>query len=541
MPQCDLTDPGCAKCAKAGWECPGYRNAIDLLFHDETSKIAGRVKVTKDAPEGERVYPDKAKTRRELCKSRKSPEQIAADANLGLLPALAPPEAGLHPGLDELAIGFFSHHYVHGPMSTRDTWTALEKYPCLLASIVALGAAGVTQSGLGSSYSRQVELRYSNAIHLTNEALRSPREVKKDSTLLAVNLLGLFETTTGSRKAFDPWHNHIAGATALLQYRGAAQFESAEGGRLFTQTTIMLVTSCIRRRIPIPAHIHVLMAEAEKHVPDPADMGWLSLRLALRFADLYAKLLPNNMPRSPEDAECVIREALALDLDALNLLESCPDDCRPVKIRADGPTVFAGYVHAFRFLYAAQQYNSTLWRRIILQDVMLKALRSHPNPDSLGLSDVALQYIHNASDTIYQIQLEILASVPQHFENSCPHLDFVSLSSTTVADVWPKDRTWTNFSYKDLNPWRLKGNQNPDLPAVRTNGGLTIQWPLYIAGAADAVGGKVRTWVINTLRLIGKDMRLHQATLLADSLEACEGEQSNVHVEFANGGGRLRN
>ena len=164
---------------------------------------------------------------------------------------------------------------------------------------------------------------------------------------------------------------------------------------------------------------------------------------------------------------------------------------------------------------------------------MLKVLWFHPDLSSLHLSVSELQYLRNASATIRKLQLDVLACVPQHLGISLSQMDFIMPFSANRPGHVPKDNMWPNFTLKDQSPWRSRQRQNPGLPSVRSCCGYTIQWPLYIAGAADAVDGDIRMLAISYLRLLGQLMGLQQAFLLADSLEACKGEQLNAHIDFA--------
>lgn len=319
----------------------------------------------------------------------------------------------------------------------------------------------------------------------------------------------------------------------LLEYRTAKQFETAEGGRLFMQTVSNLIISCLRRRFPIPSYIHTLTAEAEKQIPDPQDWDWRSFRLSLRFADFYAKLLPNNIPRSPEEAPLVIHDALDLDRDMCELLDDSSDDWKFKIIRTDDPKVFSGHIYAFPYTFAAQQYNGVVCKRIILQDVMLKVLWFHPDPSSLLLSLPELQRIRNASTTIRKLQLDVLASIPQHLGLYLSQRDFMAPFSANRQEHLLKDNMWPNFTIKDQSPWRSRRRQNPRLPFVRSCCGYTIQYPIYIAGMADAMDGEIRKLAIEYLRLLGQNMGLEQAFVQANLLEACKGEQLNAHIDFA--------
>lgn len=357
----------------------------------------------------------------------------------------------------------------------------------------------------------------------------------EDSVLLAVNLLAIFENITGSQKTFDAWHNHIEGAAALLQHRGIQQFETAEGGRLFMRTAMCLSVSCIGRRYAIPAHILQLAAHAEEHMPLPKDKIWLFFRLDLLFASLYAKLLPDNIVPCTEDAETIFKETLMLDLDMDVLLRDFSEDWYFDTISTTGPTVFENTMHVYPHFTIAQQCNSMRWTRIILRDIMSKALNTCGAHQSLHLSVAETSKILNSRSTIRQLQLDILASVPQHLSTSFLEMSFFSPSSTISPDGVPRDRLWTNFAIKDQNPWRYMKRQSPSLPLVRISDTYTFQWALYIAGSADAPESEARGWVIKMLRLLSEQKDLQQALLLAKSLEMNEGVQLNAHLKYTAG------
>ncbi len=451
------------------------------------------------------------------------------------LPLTTDPRASVSPDLDDLAVGFFYHYNLVGDAGGEDGWAAIQGSSCLLASVIALGSAGVTKATSGPPISAQTHYRYQKALQLTNAALSSESEVRNDSTLLAVNLLGTYEILTGCQKSLRAWHDHVQGAAALLQYRGMQPFETAEGGRLFMQTCGLLATSCLHRRFRIPLYIHQLTALADQQVPDPEDRVWRAFRLFLRFGDLYGRLLPNNELRSPEEAESVIQEALNLDRDTLALLDDRSPDWSYETVLTDGPLVFAGRVHVYPNHFTAQQFNMLSCRRIVLHDILLKALRSHPDRQSLRLEASTVQRIQNASKIVRQLQLDILASVPQHVDPAFLQLDGVSHLFARRASTCLGDTLWVNFSHvKDLNPWRSRRRHDPPLPPVRTSCGYAIQWPLYMAGAADAVNSELRIWVTNILRSVRHTMGIKQAAILADTLETGTGEQLTAYLHLGN-------
>ena len=389
-------------------------------------------------------------------------------------------------------------------------WNIEEGNGCLLASIKAVGIAGVTRNGSAPSSSLKAQQQYMRAVRLTNAALRSQNDAKRDSTLLAVNILGIFESITNFHRSMSLWRSHINGAAALLELRGVEQLKTETGGRLFVQTSMNLAIACIQQRIPIPGHVRKMQAEAEKYVPDSEDRVWRFYVIQLRFADLYAKLLPKNLPPSASNAQSIIKEALAIENEVIAMTIDAPSEWQYDIVQDNGPTAFGGYSYIFSAFMYAPIWCGMFCIRIILNDIMSKALRSCAEIESLHLPADTFGRVRHAPETIQHFQLAILASVPQHLD--IPH------SQTTYAQ---QDGLWINFKSKNCNPWRKR--LAPTLPFVRLSGGYMIQWPLYVAGAADVPGGHKRNCVIRTLKQTGQSMGLQQALILAEHLEAGEG------------------
>lgn len=73
---------------------------------------------------------------------------------------------------------------------------------------------------------------YGHALRLTNAALRNPDEALKDTTMLSVLVLGLFEASMDhSPRGLRAWQQHINGAAELARMRGPAQFKTKPGIR----------------------------------------------------------------------------------------------------------------------------------------------------------------------------------------------------------------------------------------------------------------------------------------------------------------------
>ena len=438
-------------------------------------------------------------------------EQTSSDSPLSLS------KITLSPNLDDLALGYFFSKYVFPSAKSPGACNIEVGNGCLAASIKALGTAGVTGCGRASSCTQEARHRYMNAVQLTNSALQCPTDAKHDSTLLAINLLGMFETLVG--QSLGDWHNHIQGGAALLQFRGPEQFETDTGGRLFLHTIATLVISCVHQRMPVPKHIHQLQVLAEKLIPDPHDQIWRYHKMNIHFADLFAKLLPGNILRSPDDAEAIIQEALAIDAEIVGLLNGPDPDWRYDVVLANGPFIYAGYYYVFRHILFLQMCTGCFSNRIILHDMIIKAVAATEDLSTLNLSHTQLEYL-----IIRQHQLDIFASVPQQLGPPFSQCDFKPL----VGSLHDGTSTRRNI-LRDYSPWRSRKSGDADLPLVRRSGGCILQWAIRIAGAADVPGGDERNWAIVVLKNIVQTMGLQQAMIHAKSLEENTGNFYNAH------------
>lgn len=112
----------------------------------------------------------------------------------------------------------------------------------------AVGLAGVAHARSSLSLLKSARQQYVKAIEATNAALRSPLQVKKDSVLISIMVLSIFETVTGAnQKSLQDWAEHLMGAAALIKVRGIEQLNSANGRRMFIQLTASLMIASMRR------------------------------------------------------------------------------------------------------------------------------------------------------------------------------------------------------------------------------------------------------------------------------------------------------
>lgn len=409
-------------------------------------------------------------------------------------------------GLDDLALAYFFDKYVYKYHDKRDQWDIEVGNGCLMAAVKALGTAGaVRRIGRSRALEAEAQKQYVNAIQKTNNALQNPIDRTRDSTLLAITILGIFESVSGFQRNLDSWREHVNGAASLLQLRGGEQFKTQTGCRLFLQTCTNLILSCLSRRIPIPAHVRAMQTEAEKWIPDPTESVWRFHLAGLRIADLNARLLPGNYPVSSHQAQSIVDDALALYAELESIIADAPADWKPHYIGATGEMLYSDFYYVFDSYIIAQIFCGNWSYRIMLTDILRKAL-INLRTSGKKIDREQLEQIQFYMGSVRQLQLSILAVIPQHLSHKYPIHHTPDMSGQGL------DRSLAVFNSRNHNPFRHAEQDAGTLPFVRMSGGYQTQFPLFTAGAADPPGGPIRTWVIGVLRMLHHSMGVQQVS-----------------------------
>jgi hypothetical protein len=181
------------------------------------------------------------------------------------------PAPTIHPSVEERGINYFFANFVaaqNGP--SRGHFHYLHQVTsdgglddCLKASLVAAGLAGLANVSKSSQLMSHARKEYTSALRNINAALESPADSTKDSTLVSIVVLAIFETTAGAfQLSLKAYTQHINGAAALIKLRGRSQLNNRVGIAIFFQVTSHLLISCVQRELPMPAEITELRDEA---------------------------------------------------------------------------------------------------------------------------------------------------------------------------------------------------------------------------------------------------------------------------------------
>jgi hypothetical protein len=367
--------------------------------------------------------------------------------------------------------------------------------------MTALGIAGVANLYLDSRLKSEATRWYLDAIKMVNAALSSAKDVKADSTLTSINLLSLFEATNNDH-TLDGWINHVDGAASLIRLRGMDQFSTPAGQRMYLHTVGQLAMNCMGRGMSLPQYVHDMNTEIMKHL-DNTDPRNRFFFLHAKTIDLRARILKQELFSLEE----MIQSALELDRDAVSIFsDQGPDwdyDIVPYD-KAEGN--FGEFYHVYPTSIAAQTWNWMRYNRIYFHDIIRNSILAGfaASPPML----VGRQYheqLEESTRTLYQIQSDIIASMPQFLHDVSPvrppktnnpagdeppssPSPFTPLSDAIAANLplnyrGPLKSFDRNFRNEgELLTKRLVGNGSVTdrLPIVRVAGGYSTVWALYV-------------------------------------------------------------
>jgi hypothetical protein len=189
---------------------------------------------------------------------------------LAIPPNTQPLLSTLVPSIEDQAIGFFFTKYVMPPKlvprGELDFLPELIGKPStekiLQASVTATGLACLGMSTQSPKILAEARQSYVYALRITNEAIRHPELVKRDSTLLSVILLGMYENSMSGDVYL--WRKHVEGACAIITLRGEQGLRHSIGLRLFQQFYNTILLSAFETRMGIPPGMNELYAAGSR-------------------------------------------------------------------------------------------------------------------------------------------------------------------------------------------------------------------------------------------------------------------------------------
>ena len=157
--RCDQALPACERCVRLGKACGGYRDLNDLIFKNETASVARRAS------------------------SQSETSQSATTSSSGTRQP--------SPEKENVAKKFFFSQFI--TPSHLSFLEGVSPDDFLLKPIMACAVGAMANRENDARKREQARGYYVEAITATNAALRHPRKVKEDNTIVAVSLLSVFE------------------------------------------------------------------------------------------------------------------------------------------------------------------------------------------------------------------------------------------------------------------------------------------------------------------------------------------------------------
>lgn len=387
----------------------------------------------------------------------------------------------ISPTIEDRALGFYKNKGAiwlrnFDLVETICNQTNTDDY--LRASLSAVGLASYAASIRSPQLMYRARKDYGKALQLTNDALRSPSEYTKDSTLFAVISLGVFEAVAGhGQESLAAWTKHLAGATELVKLRGPAQFRTDAGQRMFVQICSNLMVESVQYSKPLPAAILALRAGARPYV-DQEDPAWRISENLLNFIDVRVDVIEKRAhPRE------IIKRALAVDAQFIDIEDKMPEIWHPKRYYSDDhpDAIWNGTFDVYHDFWIAQMYNTSRIFRIQIQQIIREQLDSLSSDFTPIFAEEESSAILSSSLKIMlEMQKEILASVPQ----------YAPYGITSFPSHLP---------FEPSNAYH-------------------VLWPMFLTGTMDVATPEIQQWVLNRFRAIAKEGGIEHANVLADSM-----------------------
>ncbi|KAM3084481.1 hypothetical protein ACMFMG_001412 [Clarireedia jacksonii] len=573
--RCGQELPVCTNCTKASKICPGYRNMLDLAFRNESSSVIEKAKAKEKArnirsasqskplaPAAARPRGSTSRASSTVCSATQRSQSLSPSPPTTTFPGdgksefQGSPGAALVLAYADRGTTYFINNFVAEESGPSHGHFNYLKEMChnggmdktLSAGLSAVGLAALSNKIRSSQLLSEARHHYTVALQRVNAALRSPTDAVKDSTLLTIMILTVYETVTcTSQLSLKAWTEHINGASALIKLRGPSQFRTRVGVGMFMQITSHLLISAIQREIPMPPEIVALRAQVQKRL-DTADPGFRLLAILDKFAKFRADLRAHVLG----DSASIIQHALALEQEIVEVFSNVPPGWEYETVEIDKNIaphiVFDGKYDIYYDYWIAQLWNSSRTCRILLNEVVrqhiLEGFKSVPPlfTDSLYTAQYQL-----STDTLVELRNGILRSIPQS-------LGYVTRKpSSWTRSPSPSSRTpspplftdpFANL-FPDLDPLlhpttyiapSLSSTPNPSHPAI---GAYFLVWPLYVAGVTRVTSSSERSFIIENLRRLYTEYGIAQGDALATFIETNpiitsrkEDEKNGVNVGF---------
>ncbi|KAK4196147.1 hypothetical protein QBC40DRAFT_11744 [Triangularia verruculosa] len=584
--RCDQREPGCGQCEKRHQTCPGYRNLVDLMFRDESSHVIKKAKA-RARKKGNLIVepstPSGSEGRLSVTPEPRGKPSIAIvvpatpaptspadsdgwgfDDSLLMSPEsgswpITPPAMALYnipPVCQEQGFAFFFSRFVTANETAchqnfdfvREVWkpsrTKRERQvDSVLASLTAVGLMGMASLQRRSDLMDAARKSYGVALGLTKDALKDPTEAVKDSTMLSILILGVFEMMAESParvRTVTAFQEHVNGAAALARIRGPAQFQTRAGRRMFSMLCQRVVISCAMKDMPMPQPLKDLWHEMAKTL-EPENPTRHLMPLVWQVLQLRHDI-KNHIITDPGN---IVEKLLAIehDLEKLTNNMSPSWQYRQFKVTQHHDAVFEGYCHLYPSLHHANIWNCIRTTRILILETIISQISEDFSSFTPRLnSSRYIEEYNTARRKLKRLVYDICASVPQHLglmdpvdgsigsqdeEDASARITTVEVRETPSPPTSPSTRSCdsstspsearrhaTGLTILDVTKARDEDDE-AERYMLLVSATSTVVWPLYLVGMSTACSEEMKHWVVGRLRMVTMETGIKQADALA--------------------------
>jgi hypothetical protein len=458
----------------------------------------------------------------------------------------------LSPELQEKGTAFFFSRYVAADRGSHqnyafiyDVWkppdTAQAQVDPVTVSMTAVGLAGCSQVFRDPELMTRAQESYGIALGLTHRALRDPIEVVKDTTMLAVLILGTFEFVSGfSSHTMRAWQDHVNGAATLAGIRGAAQFRSKAGARMFLMLCHTVLISCIQSGLPMPQ----TLIDLRREIPLSEELEGPDFHVAY---PIYKALQVRHDIKSGklDNLDDIVTAISDVEEEFSSILLGLPTSWKyhRVQLTQPDPRVLGQICHVYAGLLQSTTWNMVRGIRMLLLETLVERLcKTCRLQSSSAISESHLKLLAQSIKLLDMLGQAIAASVPQHLgvvsirdihDNRKDQVHTVSIATKTQAcrvlssPLVQDSRTspGEEASSSGGSPLLLDATQSAPQTADATrfmslaSANNTIIWPLFMLGMSTACSLETKQYAIEGLQAMHREAGLEQARVVVELLQ----------------------
>lgn len=490
----------------------------------------------------------------------------------------------LSPSCQQQGIAYFFSRYVsveettchHNFSFVFDVWKPTSvaqdrQVDGVLASMTAVGLVGLAGVTRSQDMMEAAWKSYGTALRLTNHALETPTEAVKDTTMLSVLILGLFELIAehpSRMRTVEAFQEHVNGAVALAKLRGTAQLETKVGIKMFSMLCQRVILSCLQSREPKPMPQPLIdLWRAMPQTTQREGFGGLTLS-ALPLMHDFLQVRADILSGAMVDSNSILAHLLGIDegFEQLSAQFSPALPHKTFRLTSHHPAVLNGVCDVYPTLWDTTLWNSLRVLRMLLLETIIYEIQQLSRglcvkPTSGPYADQFTGAKCNLKDMVEAI----CGSVPQMLGLVDPTDGSVDSSySTPISSVEvretpspptspsarssdsggsgqsPIDPTRTHYTnltiLHPVTPALTDAEEEASRFVLLVSAMSPVVWPLYMVGMASVCTAEVKSYVVGRLRTLYMETGVKQADAVANLLD----EHDAVDVEEHEQGNGLK-